>query len=318
VMLLVLAVIVYSIVKFGVRRAEDAKQIPHQTHGHTLLEIGWTLVPVILVILIAVPTVQTIFATEYTIPPENYTDEDVIVRATGYQWWFKFEYPQYGVVTSSELHIPVGRRIIVELDTADVLHSFWAPNLKGKRDMIPNQGNQVWFSADAPGVFFGQCAELCLGAHAFMRFRVIASEQDDFDAWIASYQEAGTVAQQVQADPDVERGRQLASQKGCVGCHTIHGHIPGVVTGSPQFPELTNWGQRLTVGASIADNTLENLTSWIRDPQQLKPGTRMPTLWAHDDPNAEAEARAIATYLLSLGASGGGTAAAIGGDHGDR
>jgi len=176
------------------------------------------------------------------------------------------------------------------------------PNLAGKRDMIPNQDNQVWFIADAPGTFYGQCAELCLGAHAYMRFRVIAKEQADYDAWVASFQNASTQA--VSTDPLVERGRQLAAQKGCVACHTIDGYAPGIVVGNPDFPSLTNFGLRTTVGAAIADNTPENLAAWLRDPQAMKPGNRMPTLWGADDPNREAEIDAIVAYLLSLGRDG--------------
>jgi cytochrome c oxidase subunit II len=318
VMLLVGGVLLYSLVRFRARNAEDAKSLPHQTHGNMNLEIAWTLIPVLLVILVAVPTVRAIFSTEYRIEREDYRDDDVIVRATGYQWWFKLEYPDLGIVTANEMHVPVGRRVIVELDSADVLHSFWVPNLAGKRDMIPNQDNQLWFTADETGTFYGQCAELCLGAHAYMRFRVIVSDQEEFDAWVAAFQQAGEQAgdqaspQTVQADPLVERGRTLVAQKGCIGCHTIDGYA-AVPVGNPNYPSLTNFGLRTTVGAAIRDNTPENLAAWIRDPQAMKPGNYMPTLWLPDDPNADEEAAAIAAYLLSLGADGPVTTAATGG-----
>jgi cytochrome c oxidase subunit II len=317
VLILVVAVIVYSVVRFGARGAEDAKTVPHQTHGHTMLEIGWTLIPVVLVILIAIPTVRTIFATEQIIPTSAITENDIVVHATGYQWWFKFEYPDLGIVTSSELHIPVGRRVVIELDSVDVLHSFWVPNLAGKRDMIPNQANQTWFIADRPGVFFGQCAELCLGPHAYMRFRVIASTEEDFQAWVASFQ--GASEQTVQADQQVERGRQLVAQKGCIGCHTIDGYMAGARVGTPAFPNLTNFGQRLTVATAMLENTPENVAAWLRDPQAIKPGNRMPTLWQAGDPNAAAETAAIAAYLLSLGRDAAPTGTATLGDaHGNR
>jgi cytochrome c oxidase subunit II len=316
VFIVVTAVIVYSIVRFRAKNAEDAKGIPHQTHGNTVLEISWTLIPVVLVILIAVPTVRTLFATEQVIPVSAFTDDDVIVRSTGYQWWFKFEYPEYGIVTSSELHIPVGRRVIIELDSADVLHSFWAPNLAGKRDMIPNQANQTHFYADRPGVFFGQCAELCLGPHAYMRFRVIAHAEEDFQAWVDGWH--ADPARRVQADPQIERGRALVAQKGCIGCHTVDGYAEGVRVGNPAFPNLTNWGQRLTVATSMLDNTPENVAAWLRDPQAVKPGNRMPTLWRADDPNAEEEIAAVAAYLLSLGRDPAATTTAVGEAHGHR
>ncbi len=316
VMIAVFGVIVYSIIRFRSKGAEDDKTLPHQTHGHTTLEIAWTLIPVVLIILVAVPTVRTIFATEYTIAPAQYTDEDVVIRATGYQWWFEFDYGD-GIVTSSEMHIPIGRRVIVELDSADVLHAFWVPNLAGKRDMIPNQANTVFFQADRPGVYFGQCAEFCLGAHAYMRFRVIASEEEDYQAWLASFRDAGTAERAVQADPQIERGRQLMAQKGCIGCHTIDGYAATPV-GAPGFPNLTNFGLRLTVGSSILDATPENVAAWIRNPEALKPGNYMPVLWRADDPNADEEVAAITAYLLSLGRDTDAATAALGASHGDR
>jgi cytochrome c oxidase subunit II len=315
VMILVVAVIVYSIVRFRPKGADDTA-LPHQTHGHTTLEIAWTLIPVVLIILIAVPTVRTIFATEHTIDPADYREDDVVIRSTGYQWWFEFDYGD-GIVTSSEMHIPVGRRVIVELDAADVLHAFWVPNLAGKRDMIPNQANTVYFTADRPGVFFGQCAELCLGPHAYMRFRVIASEEEDYQAWLASFRDAATTERTVQADPQVERGRQLMAQKGCVGCHTVDGFAATPV-GSRAFPNLTNFGLRLTVASSMLDATPENVAAWLRDPQAIKPGNRMPTLWHADDPNAEEEIAAVTAYLLSLGRDTDAATATLGAAHGDR
>jgi cytochrome c oxidase subunit II len=320
VILAVAGVLVYSIVRFRAKGDEDRKSLPRQVHGSTALEIVWFVIPVILIILVAVPTVRTIFATEYRIERADYRDDDVIVRATGYQWWFKFEYPREGFVTANEMVIPVGRRVIVELDSADVLHSFWVPNLAGKRDMIPNQDNQVWFRADHVGHYFGQCAEFCLGAHAYMRFRVIAVTEADYQAWVASFTDAGEIAATAAvADPEVERGRALMAQKGCIGCHTVEGFAPGVSVGSPDFPDLTNFGQRTTLGAAIKANTPENLAAWLRDPQGMKPGNFMPALWQANDPAAEEEIAAVVAYLLSLGATPVDTTTAlIGADHGDR
>jgi cytochrome c oxidase subunit II len=290
----VAGVLVYALWRF---RAKSDAAMPHQTHGNVRLEVGLVIIPVVLVVLVAVPTVRTIFETEQRVTPRP---GDTVVTATGYQWWFKFEYPELGITTANELIIPVGSRVVIALRAADVLHAFWVPNLAGKRDMIPNQDNQLWFIADRPGVYFGQCAELCLGAHAYMRFRVIAMEQPDYEAWVAAFQEAAT-AREVQADPLVQRGQQLVAQKGCVACHTIDGYHPSFAVGGPDFPSLTNFGLRTTVGAALVDNTPENLASWLRDPQAMKPGNRMPTLWQPNDPNREEEIEAIVAYLLSLG-----------------
>lgn len=321
VMLGVGGVLIYALFRFRAKDAKDEKAIPAQTHGNTALELGMVLVATVIVVLVAVPTVRTIFQTEQRIEIADMGPDDLLVRATGYQWWFKFEYPDLGITTANELIIPVGRRVVVELDSADVLHSLWVPNLAGKRDMIPNNRNQVWFVADRAGTFYGQCAELCLGAHAYMRFRVIAEDAAGYDAWVASFQNAAT--QVVSSDPLVQRGQQLVAQKGCIGCHTIDGYMPGVRVGNPDFPDLTNFGLRTTVGAAIADNTPENLAAWLRDPQAMKPTNRMPTLWTADDPNADEEIAAIVAYLLSLGtadATGAvnGTVLAQGGLHGGQ
>lgn len=308
----VFAVMVYVILRF--RRREGDDRIPTQFHGSTLLEIGLTIVPVLIVIAVAVPTVSAIFATENRIEPGG---DDVIINVTGYQWWWRFEYPEQGVVTANEMHIPAGRRVILNLESADVLHAFWAPRLAGKRDLIPNQNNQLWLSADEPGNYYGQCAELCLGAHAYMKFRVIAETDEDFDAWVDSF--AAADAQTVQSDAQVSQGRELFASKGCTNCHTIDGFRSGFRVGSPDFPNLTNFGLRGTLAAGIRENTQENLEAWLRDPQAIKPGNYMPQLWRTDDENADEEIAAVAAFLLSLGAEPAVEAQVpLGGPHGDR
>lgn len=295
VMVLVGGVLVYVIVRYRRRRNDDT--IPGQTHGNVLLEIAWTTIPVIIVILVAVPTVRSIFRLQSFVEPG---DSDVVVNVVGHQWWWAFEYPQHGFTTANEMHVPVGAKIILNLDSADVLHAFWAPRLGGKVDLIPNQANQLWLQADEEGIFYGQCAELCLGAHAYMRFRIIVESQEQYEDWVATYQEPAV--QMVSSDPLVSQGRQLVATKGCIGCHTIDNYAEGVSVGQSNFPDLTNFGQRTSVGAGVLDATIENVTAWIADPQSIKPGNYMPTLWTENDPNRDAEAHAIAAYLLSLGA----------------
>src|SRR5690606_7185954 len=200
VMLLVGGVLVYVIVRYRSRQGDDS--IPGQTHGNVLLEVLWTTIPVIIVILVAVPTVRSIFKTQTYIEAG---EGDVEVRVTGYQWWWKFEYPEYGITTANELHVPVGARVVLDLQSGDVLHAFCAPRLGGQVDIIPHPANLLWVPADEPGVDRGQCAELCLGAHAYMRFRVVVEEQEAFDRWVASFQEP--VVQTVSDDPRVQQGR---------------------------------------------------------------------------------------------------------------
>lgn len=313
VMIATFGVLAYVLVRYR-RRRDDPDRMPAQFHGSAPLEIGLTIIPVLIVIAVAVPTVRTIFATGTRVTPEA---DDVVVNVTGYQWWWRFEYPELGVVTSNELHIPAGRRVILNLDSADVLHSFWVPRLAGKRDLIPNQNNQLWLVADEAGEYYGQCAELCLGAHAYMRFRVIAESDAEFDAWVQAFTDVAP--QSAQADPQIEQGRQLFATKGCAGCHTIDGYRAGARTGTPDFPNLTNFGMRTMLAAGVVPNTQENLERWLRDPQEIKPGNYMPQLWQADAPNADEEIAAIAAYLLSLGSRPDAQAqAALGGSNGDR
>jgi cytochrome c oxidase subunit II len=293
--------ILYSIFRFRRRAGDDT--IPEQSHGNPALELGLILIAVVLTILVAIPAMRVHFRYDTHIEA---TDADLIVNVTGYQWWWKFEYPQYGITTANELHVPTDKRIIINLKSADVLHSFWMPRLVGKMDLIPNQNNSFWFTTEGapPMVYRGQCAELCLGAHAYMRFRVIVDEQANFDQWVADFQAAeqvdastGLAPQLVQADPDIELGKALFKTKGCAACHAIGGYA----IGQADKPNLTNYGLRTSIAASVLDMSEDNLTRWIAHPDEVKPGNYMPNLWSADDPAIETEPRLIAKYLMSLG-----------------
>ncbi len=289
----VAGVLAYTVFRYR-QRGDDDGSVPEQIHGVAWLEALWTAAPVVILVLIGIPTVSLIFRTDTRIDP---TQEDLIVNVTGYQWWWKFEYPQLGITTANELHIPTGRRVVINLNSGDVLHSFWVPRLAGKVDLIPNQDNQIWFVADEAGTFFGQCAELCLGAHAYMRFRVIASNAANFDSWTRLFTEGA--AQEVQGQPNAElvtTGEGLFKTKGCATCHGI----PGVSHGS-KAPDLANFGIRTSLAAGWLENTPENVARWLRDPQEVKPGNYMPALWANDDPKREDEISALVAYLESLG-----------------
>ena len=289
------AALVYAIIKYR-RRGDDDGSVPEQIHGVAWLEATWTVVPAIILIIIGIPTVGLIFRQESRVAP---TQKDLVVNVTGYQWWWEFEYPELGITTANELHIPTGRRVVLNLRSGDVLHSFWVPRIAGKRDLIPNQANQLWLEADQAGLYRGQCAELCLGAHAYMRFRVVASGEADFKNWVSLFK--SSAAEQVQAQPadqQLAAGQALFKTKGCANCHAVQGYAYG-----EKAPNLTNFGVRTSLAAGVADNTPANLTDWLRNPQHLKPGNYMPTLWAADDPNRDEEIAALVAYLESLGKS---------------
>ncbi len=297
----VTGVLIYTVAKYRQRGDEDGS-VPQQIHGVAWLEATWTAAPAVILIIIGIPTVGMIFNQESRVDPAQ---KDLVVNVTGYQWWWEFEYPELGITTANELHIPTGRRVVLNLESGDVLHSFWVPRLAGKRDLIPNQDNQLWIEADEPGLYRGQCAELCLGAHAYMRFRVVASDEAEFSAWAGLFEPGG--AQQVQAQADAEQiaaGQALFKTKGCATCHAVLGYAYG-----EKAPNLTNFGIRTSLAAGVLDNTPENLAAWLRNPDAIKPGNYMPRLWPlpeeiQDDAQEteiEAEIAALVAYLESLG-----------------
>ncbi len=297
----VAAVMAYIIWRFRTKNDEEAKEVPAQVHGNTLAEIAWWFLPVVLLYFIAVPTVKLTWEQEAA--KKRTAEGELVVNVTGYQWWWKFEYPEYGIVTANELHVPQDRRITLHLKSGangphnqKVLHSFWVPKLAGKKDVIPNQENILWFIADEPGVYYGQCAELCLGAHAYMRFWVAVDTPEEFDKWVEKFQKVEE--KPISTDPLVSQGKEHFLRKGCVGCHRIANSNFSV--GADNKPDLTNFGLRQTVGAGIKENTAENLAAWIRDPQKFKPGNYMESFWTGAD-GEEEQINALVAFLHSLG-----------------
>ena len=182
VFILVEAFLIYVVIRYRRREGQPA---PRHVHGNTTLEIAWTLAPAVILAIIAVPTVKTIFITQDDAPRGNLT-----VEVIGHQWWWEFRYPQYGVVTANELYLPVGRTANFVLKTQDVLHSFWIPQLGGKRDLITNRTNYLWFTPESTYVWNGVCVEYCGTSHANMRFKTFVVAPDQFEAW-TTHQKAG-------------------------------------------------------------------------------------------------------------------------------
>jgi cytochrome c oxidase subunit II len=260
---------------------------PLQTHGNSRLEILWTFIPVIIVVAMAIPTFDAIVAYEGDPPAEN---EIIEVVAIGHQWWFEFQYPDQGVTTATDLHVPVGTTVHVALQANDVIHSFWVPRLMGKKDMVPGRENHLWFTPHTPGTYLGQCAEFCGLSHAKMRFRVIVHEQADFDNWLAARQQPAPAVDEL--DGLVAEGHQLFLQTGCVGCHVIDGY-PGAV--GRVGPNLSGLGIRTTLAGGWLPNTAEDLGDWLRDPESIKPGSLMPNLNLNED-----QIERLVAYLRSL------------------
>ncbi len=273
-----------GVVMWKFRYRADAPE-PRQVHGNTTLEIVWTLVPAVILAIIAVPTVKAIFKTQAPAPPDA-----VRVEVIGKQWWWEFRYLAANgdtVVSANEIHVPVGRPVELILKSDNVLHSFWVPQMGGKRDLIPNRVNRIVFTPEQPGVYYGQCAEFCGDSHALMRMRLIAHSRDGYDRWLAN--EAAPAVEP--ADSAVKIGKQLVTQGACQGCHVIRGTNMVGRTG----PDLTHFAQRRTLAAGILDNNAENLARWIRNPPEVKPGSKMPNLNLKEE-----EIRYMVAYLQSL------------------
>ena len=283
---------------------------PKQVHGNTKLEIIWTIIPALILIVIAVPTVQTIYDTYQ--PPEDSDPLEVV--AMGHQWWWEFRYPDEGIVTANELFIPTDRPIRITLQSQDVIHSFWVPQAAGKKDTVPGNTNVMWLQIDEPGNYSGQCAEFCGVAHARMRFRVIAEEEADFNTWMD--------AMKTPPKMDTSDGYGLFLAH-CSMCHSIDSYNEGSYEKELTMqderwddwyfnqeesvrvsaPNLTHLGIRSMLAAGQKDMTKENLITWIKDPSEFKQGTRMQSVASvyKGGPAKleDYEIEAIADYLLA-------------------
>jgi cytochrome c oxidase subunit II len=314
--ILVVGATIFVAIRFRARPGHDDR--PKQIHGSTPLEIGWTLIPAVILAVIAVPTVSTIFDLHSEPGPGA-----LHVAAIGKQWWWQFEYPKDSdgkqVVVADELHIPTGRQVRVDLRACDpslgtgasacnVIHSFWVPELAGKTDVVPGHNNWLKLEADHPGTYLGQCAEYCGLSHANMRFRVIAQTPSDFADWIAG-QRAGPA---VSLEDAGEAGTLFTKTFQCTNCHTTTDSSL-----STYGPNLTHLASRTTFASGYYPLTRQNLVNWILNapsmiPMQSKdcrlppPATcvGMPSFTENTPPGqptmTRQQAETLADYLLQL------------------
>ena len=294
VFVLVEGLIVFAAIRY---RRRAGREHPVQVHGNTKLEILWTVIPAAILVVIAVPTIRGIFDLS-----RRPTGDVVEVRVIAHQWWWEFEYPDLGVVTANELHIPVEKPVHIALESMEptesgtdrkaipVIHSFWVPRLGGKQDVIPGRTNFMTLEADRPGTYAGQCAEYCGISHANMRLRVIAETQSDFDSWIQRMR--AQPAAPPPGTPEAEGAELFQAFPGgsCLQCHGVE---PG--SGGAVGPSLQNFGSRQTFGAGLFDNTPENLARWLDDPRAMKPGAIMPDYGLSED-----QIDSLVAYLRSL------------------
>jgi cytochrome c oxidase subunit 2 len=245
--------------------------------------IGATVVLLFVMLIASVVTGHAIA----NLSSKNPVSIDVI----GHQWWWEVEYEatqaDQTVITANEIHIPVGQPVVIKTSSQDVIHSFWAPNLHGKRDLIPGYENAFWIQADEEGTFRGQCAEFCGHQHAHMGFFVVAESPAKFQAWLAHQVSTPPPP----SDPVAKHGEEVFLSHTCVMCHTIRGSGAGARMG----PDLTHIASRMTIAAATLPNTRGNLAGWILDSQSIKPGNKMPP-----NPLKSDDLNALLTYLETL------------------
>ena len=297
VFVLVEGALVLLLVRFRAKPGDT--EIPKQTHGNTRLEVLWTIIPALILAVIAVPTVQLIF--ELAEEPADALQ----VRVIGKQYWWEFEYTGdegKGVITANELVIPTGRPVLLSMeatgqvgdaDPLGVIHSFWVPKLAGKQDVVPGHVRTLLLEAEEPDVMYsGQCAEFCGLSHANMRLAVKSVTPEDFATWIDDHSKP----QQTPTSGDAAAGAKLFTERQCIGCHAINGYENAVArTG----PNLTYFAEREKFAGYMLDNDIEdgaeNVSAWLRNPPEVKPGSQMPNLNLSDE-----EISDLVAYLRTL------------------
>jgi len=259
-------VVVAGFIIFGALRKGDR---PSRITDNAFIWVGGLLVPIAILAILAVVTVKTTDALREPDP------NPLKIEVTGYQYWWGVEYPEQKITTANEIRVPAGRPVEIGLQTEDVIHSFWVPELAGKVDMIPGQRNVIRFEADKPGEYRGQCAEFCGLQHAKMAFLVIAEAPGDYERWVIRQQRPP-------AGPSTEReaaGERVFMRSSCAGCHAIRGTEAQATIG----PDLSDFGSRRTLGAVAVPNTRGNLAGWIENSQSIKPGNLMPPVQLEPD-----------------------------------
>ena len=286
---LVLSLVIFAIVCFmtivGAVKYHSSRRKgePRQTFGNTKLEITWTVLPLIAVTVFFFLTLSVMKKTNRSFPEDQIPDVVIVAH----QFWWDMRYPKYHVVTANELHIPVGKKLLMRVESADVIHSWWVPDLGRKIDAIPGRTNHIWINAAVAGEYEGACSEYCGAEHAWMRIKVVAESEEDFNKWIVRQQKVP----QTPADSLSGMGARMFQKMTCANCHTI----AGTPAESRIGPDLTHIGSRQTILSGMLPNNYENMKRWLTNPQKVKPGANMPNFMFTDK-----EIEALSTYLEDL------------------
>jgi cytochrome c oxidase subunit II len=279
----VFSLLAYAAVRFRNKQGDDTSE-PAQIYGSTQVELAWTVIPVLIVVALFLAATRVILAVQNAPRPASALNVIVV----GHQYWWEYRYPQLNIVTANELHVPVSdpahpAPTFLTLLSADTDHSFWVPRLGGKTDLIPNHPNHMWIDPHETGLFLGQCAQYCGTQHAKMLLRVYVQSPEEFQRWVHEQQ------QTPQAGTSV--GEHVFESTACVNCHTVSG-TPAIGKFGPDLTHLTS---RDTIAAGAAPNTPETLRLWIKNPDAIKPGSKMPAMGLSDQ-----DLDTVTAYLETL------------------
>jgi cytochrome c oxidase subunit II len=287
--LIVAGMLLYALIRYRQRPGDEDRE-PAQIYGSNQIELSWTVIPILIVVMLFLTTTRVILGTQAIPKPEDAMNVTVI----GHQFWWEYRYPKQGIVTANELHIPVSdpdhpEPTYLTLTSADVDHSFWVPRLAGKTDLIPNRVNTMWLDPQKAGIYLGQCAQYCGTEHAMMLLRVYAQTPAEFAAWVA--QQKKPARQDFSNNPEAAEGEAVFMHNACINCHTIAG-----TAATGRFgPDLTHLASRDTIASGAFENTPESLKKWIDNPNSMKPGCLMPAMHLKDH-----DLNAVTAYLMQL------------------
>ena len=281
----VVGLLTLVIIKFRERKSEDCGE-PAQVYGSVHVELAWTVIPVLIVVVLFLTTARLIFAIQDAPQPESAVEVTVI----GHQFWWEFNYPKLGIHTANEMHVPASNPPLssptfMTLLSADVIHSFWVPQLAGKMDLVPNNVNHLWIDPQRAGIYLGQCAQFCGIEHAKMLLRVYVDTPEAFSAWVKNQQ------QKAVQDNAVASGRHIFEREACMNCHSIAGTEAAGRFG----PDLTHLMSRDTLASGVVENNVANLREWTRHPDTFKEGALMPAMQLDDR-----ELDQVTAYLSTL------------------
>lgn len=282
---IVSGLLLFALIRYR-HRPSDSDREPAQIYGSNQVELSWTVIPVLIIVVLFLATARVIFTTEQARKPAASLDVVVI----GHQYWWEYRYPKLGIVTANELHVPVSNPshptpTYLTMSSADTDHSFWVPELAGKMDVIPNKVNTMWIDPDKPGLYLGQCAQYCGTQHAKMLIRVYADTPTEFAAWVKQQQKPAMDSASAQ------EGRTVFLSNACVNCHTVSGTAAKGTFG----PDLSHLAGRATIASGSVPLTEGNLRAFVDDPAHFKPGALMPAMHLSDH-----DLDAVTQYLMTL------------------